>query len=369
MKQKIKWVSKRIRKETMVWAVDPSTAAKEALDVGYEQFYSYHEAKQRSLEIQEAFAEYKASKVKAKRIRAPKNTVDYLYEWWKEHKSYKELAVNSKYTYEQVYNSIRTIRIGESPIPFGMMMIKSVDAKTADKLHATIVDTISKHRADSAAKVLRRMWYVARRGLLPSGHPNPFSQMGLRKLFSRSVQWSDVQVSQFVSKADEMGVSSVGTLALLCYHLCQRPGDMRQMTWGQYDGSRVSFIQEKTKKYTNKPMSLMLTPDCIERLNALERGENDEVIIKYEPTGEGYDRFMYAKVARRVRRAAQLPDDLQIRDLRRSGATEMGEAGSTEDEIAAVTGHRSREMLNVYVNPTRKIADTGMHKRFSKKYG
>ena len=53
--------------------------------------------------------------------------------------------------------------------------------------------------------------------------------------------------------------------------------------------------------------------------------------------------------------------------LRRSGATEMGETGCTEDETAAITGHRSREMLNIYVNPTQKIADSGMSKRFMKK--
>ena len=45
----------------------------------------------------------------------------------------------------------------------------------------------------------------------------------------------------------------------------------------------------------------------------------------------------------------------------------MGEAGYIEDEIAATTGHRSREMLNIYVNPTQKIADAGMSKKFMKK--
>ena len=38
----------------------------------------------------------------------------------------------------------------------------------------------------------------------------------------------------------------MGTLAMLCYDLCQRPGDMRQLTWEQFDGESFDFYQEKT---------------------------------------------------------------------------------------------------------------------------
>jgi len=51
-------------------------------------------------------------------------------------------------------------------------------------------------------------------------------------------------------------------------------------------------------------------------------------------------------------------------DLRRTGATEMAESGCTEDQLRAVTGHKSRVILETYVRPTRRMARAGMNKRF-----
>ena len=53
-----------------------------------------------------------------------------------------------------------------------------------------------------------------------------------------------------------------------------------------------------------------------------------------------------------------------MRDLRRTGATKMAEAGCTEDELRSVTGHQSRDVLSIYVRPTKKLAAAGINKRF-----
>jgi len=42
----------------------------------------------------------------------------------------------------------------------------------------------------------------------------------------------------------------------------------------------------------------------------------------------------------------------------------MAEAGCTEDELRSVTGHQSRDVLSIYVRPTRKLAAAGINKRF-----
>jgi len=42
----------------------------------------------------------------------------------------------------------------------------------------------------------------------------------------------------------------------------------------------------------------------------------------------------------------------------------MAESGASADEIRAVTGHQSRDILNIYVRPTRGIAKNGMKRRF-----
>jgi len=193
--------------------------------------------------------------------------------------------------------------------------------------------------------------------------------MGLRTLPSRVVMWEPEQVTQFIKTADSMGIWSMGTLALLCYDLCQRPGDMRQLRWSDYQNGQFSFTQEKTQTVVDIPAS----PRLLERLANPPRiavkgtmpfkRYNDPTIIIYEPTGQPLTRF-YNRVTARIRNAAGLPFELQMRDLRRTGATEMAEAGCTEDELRSVTGHQSRDVLSIYVRPTKRLAQAGINKRF-----
>jgi hypothetical protein len=50
-------------------------------------------------------------------------------------------------------------------------------------------------------------------------------------------------------------------------------------------------------------------------------------------------------------------------DLRRSGLTELGEAGATDDELRSVSGHKTREMVAAYVLPTDVQAGNALKKR------
>lgn len=59
-----------------------------------------------------------------------------------------------------------------------------------------------------------------------------------------------------------------------------------------------------------------------------------------------------------------LPDKLKMKFLRHSGATVLGENGATEDQISAVTGHKSRTMLNIYVKKTKRLASSAQQLRF-----
>lgn len=360
MKRHYKYMQQVKLKQGMIWVINPSKAVRKALDVGYEKYDSFQEAKDRSLQIEAAFDHYKRTQRPTKKLHIEEDTVDSLFQFYTSRDAFKSLSENSKRTYRFLYKTASELRIGQSNIPFGRMLIKSVSAKTADDLFLTIKNEKSDHRANSVVKVLRRIWFVGRRGVLGDGASNPFQQMGLKKLTIRRIRWLPDDVDAFVSMADKMGYHSVGTLALLCYDMCQRPGDMRKLLWGNFDGEAFKFNQEKTQT----PMDLELSPCLSKRFADIARGDDDDFIIKYEATGRPYDMRMYAKIAQLVRTKAKLSSDLQIRDLRRSGATEMGQAGCTEDEIAAVTGHTSRQMLEIYVNPTRKTAARGMQKRW-----
>jgi len=61
---------------------------------------------------------------------------------------------------------------------------------------------------------------------------------------------------------------------------------------------------------------------------------------------------------------AGLPFELQMRDLRRSGATALQDSSATTEEIMSITGHKDRKMLEIYLNKNVAVAQNAMNKRF-----
>jgi hypothetical protein len=54
---------------------------------------------------------------------------------------------------------------------------------------------------------------------------------------------------------------------------------------------------------------------------------------------------------------------LQFRDLRRTGLSELGDAGATDNELRAVSGHRTRDIVATYVVPGNAQVSAAMKKR------
>lgn len=133
---------------------------------------------------------------------------------------------------------------------------------------------------------------------------------------------------------------SLAVAALLSYDLVQRPVDMRRLTWGQlYAGT---LVQSKGKQRAY----FLLSPELERALEALQRQngvvlprDNDQLVVLYENTGQPYEPRNFRKKAAVVRKAARLPDQLKMGDLRRSGATALTVAGATDSEARFVTGH------------------------------
>ena len=71
------------------------------------------------------------------------------------------------------------------------------------------------------------------------------------------------------------------------------------------------------------------------------KGGKEEHIIVSETTGLPYKADHFRHEFARIRELSGIPTTLQFRDLRRTAATEMGEAGATDDELRAMTGHMS----------------------------
>lgn len=354
-----KYVQRRTKTDgSVVWAFNPPAYVRETItdcEISYVQFEDRIDAEEHSKQVSEMY--FDAKRAEAKDVYLPIGSVMSLVAQYKRTNAWSSLSENTKRTYNQLLRGSFDVRLGQSNKNFGEMNAKNVAPMTAEQLYSHLKESVSEHRANHTIKVLRRVWQVCKRKSLV--RQNPFREMGLRSLPERIVLWEPAQVEAFMKHADEQGCWSIGTLALLCYDLCQRPGDMRQILWQNYKDGHFDFVQEKTKVRVTIPAS----PRLMERLSE-RTGDPSSPICMGERLGKPYDRYAAYKLAARIRAGSGLPKELQLRDLRRTGATEMAEAGCTEDELRSVTGHKGRGVLNTYVRPTRKLAAGGMNKRF-----
>jgi hypothetical protein len=76
-----------------------------------------------------------------------------------------------------------------------------------------------------------------------------------------------------------------------------------------------------------------------------------------------YDKVSLSVVARRVIKAAGLPDEYQIMDMRRTGITEMVDEGVGVLQIQSVSGHANPQSLKPYIKNTLASATAALSAR------
>lgn len=140
--------------------------------------------------------------------------------------------------------------------------------------------------------------------------------------------------------------------ALLIFELClgtgQRIGDVLKMRWTDIAGDGINVVQNKTKARLWVPFTpklreiLARTPRRSLTIIAPIRGVSRPV--SYRAASQ-----RIAKV-----RAKIGAEKYDIHGLRYSAASELAAAGCSDDLIAAVTGHTSREMVRKYAGSARQ---------------
>lgn len=336
----------------VVYGFNPSATLRNKMGYRWEAYDTAEKAKARALEAADAFAEFKRTGSLPQRVIT--NNVSDLVDIYKETSRWRKISEveNSRRAYEQSLKSILDL-IGSEPVA-------DVTPLFAERLYTRLRSTMSANRAHAIIKMCGLVWSNANKLELVDG--NPFSKLDLEVLPDRDVVWTDEQVATFIRTADDCGLSSIGTISLLALELCQRPSDVRQMTWANYQDGVFVFTQQKTGTH----MTVPATPALDARLGKIASNRNPaDAIAIYEGTGRPYTERLFRKKAQYVREQAGLPEHLKIMDLRRTGATLLGNASCTQDEIRAVTGHQSRQILNTYVRPDLRMAQTAQRKRVS----
>lgn len=145
---------------------------------------------------------------------------------------------------------------------------------------------------------------------------------------------------------------------LLALYTGQRRGDLAAMTWHARRAGCIHVTQEKTGEALEIPEHSALAAE----LAAVERRS---VMILHQPNGRPYTSGMLGDWFAAAIDAAGLPNDCVLHGLRKSAAAALAEAGCSDREIMAITGHRTPAMVSLYTRSAdqKRLAKSAMAKR------
>ena len=198
---------------------------------------------------------------------------------------------------------------------------------------------------------------------------NPFAHVKRKTPIQRKVVWQHEHVVQFLDTAySEWRWRNVGLIAQMAYEWVQRLGDMRVLKWESLDlaAKRLDLEQSKRRAAVSLPIS-------DELINMLTQQHEDFGFQTYvSPTimpsgGEfiPYTKQRLSRLSRQIILAAELPTELWLMDLRRTGTTQMNDAGVSMGQIMSVTGHVNPQSVKPYLTHTYASANSALTQRQS----
>lgn len=151
--------------------------------------------------------------------------------------------------------------------------------------------------------------------------------------------WTEAEISAFETRWP-IGSRQRLAFALLLY-TGQRGSDVHRMTWTDIAGASIRVTQAKTKARLVVPLHGSLR-------EVLAVAKREHVAILATAYGKpfsvkGFGQMMSAAIA-----DAGLPSRCKAHGLRKAAARRLAEAGATEKEIAAVTGHKTLAEVQRY---------------------
>jgi integrase len=275
-------------------------------------------------------------------------TVAWLIRQWVASPSWAALSPHTRKNYKKALGAIEEW-CGTAPP-------RAVTRKAIKAWQRHLIATRSQAVANIVLTRLHKLMEMARNeGLV---EVNPAGRLGLVHGGGTREPWSREEIAAAHDKAVELGRPSVALAVLLAANLGQREADILKLSRSRYDAAIGMFdiVQQKTERRVGIPVMAELRA-ALDATTA-----TSPVFVISEVTGRPYQGDNFQAVFRRICRAAGLPNERQFRDLRHTMATMLGEAGCTDEEIRAITGHLDRAVVARYVRPNTAMARNAIAK-------
>ncbi|MFT0892202.1 hypothetical protein [Pseudochelatococcus sp. G4_1912] len=322
----------------------------------------------------------------------PKGTFDWLVTEFKSSRQYRDIDPATQRTYDQGLALVSKY-ILKNGTTFGRLPVTSIDPGVADRMYEALKTvqlddgTIRERPAYAAAAMrsCRRAWKVAHRlhsTIVPDA--NPFTKMGIKSTARKETPTATYEeLMKFVSQADKDGFPSLGTAALITWEWAQRG----EHIFGSFEAAHyrpkerpntVRVVHPKTGEEAWIPLydetGAALFPELMHRLDRIKAervsglmivrdwpDRNRKIRLPWITERGGLDFVRHS--VKKIILAAQLRSELSFTSFRHGGITEASDSDLTEEEIRAVTRHKTLAVLPRYSKRTMKKVAAGAIKR------
>ena len=196
---------------------------------------------------------------------------------------------------------------------------------------------------------------------------NPFGNIKRKTPIQRKVVWTRENIKQFLDACySDFDYRNIGLIVQMAYEWCQRIGDMRLLKWDSFDFDSQKLHLEQSKKRAE--VFLPISDNLFEMLQQQkeEFGFQEYVAPRVKPIGGVYEPYgltYLSKMGRKAINMANLPSELRLMDIRRTGTVEMVDAGVSMGNIMSVTGHANPQSVKPYMKNTFESANNALTTR------
>ncbi len=186
--------------------------------------------------------------------------------------------------------------------------------------------------------------------------------LGARSFRSREIHtWTEAELEKYEARW-LVGSKQRLAYALLLY-TAQRGSDVRRMVWPDIAGDCIRVAQQKVA-HEERDESLVI-PLHLELRKVLAVAERTDVAILVTEFGRPFSSKGFGNFVSAAIQAAELPSNCKAHGLRKAAARRLAEAGCTEKQIMAITGHKTLAEVGRYTRAAdqRQLARQAMEKQ------
>lgn len=330
-------------------------AVRKRLSSGQWRRYYYHRASGVRLPDQPGTAEFVAAFAEAERMMASRHTAGVLAGLIRDYTRSPEFRTTLRESTQREY--LRKLRTVEAE--FGDMPVSALETPRVRqhfmKWRALIADESGPREADYRLSVLSALlsWAVEN-GRIYVNHVKGFKR--LYHSNRAAIIWEPHHIDAFMSVAPV----EMQQALILALHTGLRQGDLRRLSWSNYDGSHLRLRISKNERAGR--ISPLVAIPCTRALKTMLDGmERRQAVILTTMEGRPFTaRYLGHQWSNAMRAAGLEASGLHFHDLRGTAVTMLARAGCTIPEIVAITQHSlasATRILEVYLARTQHLAD------------